>query len=304
MTKPITWLTGVLSLQVVLIILPLVFGNTNAEPFKATALFNFNQKQLDKIIISDLQAEVVIEKISGKWVLPKLNHLSANANEVDALINRLVSLRTKWPVATTVSSHQRFEVSEDAFRRKLELFSNDTSLGVLFLGTSPGFKKSHLRMAGNTEIFALELNAYDAPVSADEWLDKMIIATQAITRIKSSEFELIKKNDLWEFNNADNGEIVDLDQANTLNSAFATLRVMGVADDAPKMQGGDVVTLEVSSDKILRYQLLESKGDHYIKRSDIDPIFRLNEHVFKRLTEADKVSLKHSATINEETTEP
>ena len=110
MTKLITWLAGILGLQIVLIILLLVFGSTNSVPFKATTLFNFNQKQLDKIIISDLQAEVVIEKMSGKWILPKLNQLPANSNEVDALVNRLASLRTKWPVATTVSSHQRFEV--------------------------------------------------------------------------------------------------------------------------------------------------------------------------------------------------
>ena len=70
------------------------------------------------------------------------------------------------------------------------------------------------------------------------------------------------------------------------------------------MQGGDVVTLEVSSDKVLRYQLLESEGEHYIKRSDVEPIFRLNERVFRNLTKPDRASLKRSVTINEDTTEP
>ncbi len=302
MTRKIVWLVSILGLQIALVAVLLLLGVTRSGEFVSKTLFSFNQEQLDKIIISDPQAQVVIQKVADQWILPALNDLPASSNKIHTLVNRLLSLKTNWPVATTAASHQRFELTDDIFRRKLELFSRETHQGTLFLGTSPGFKKSHVRMQGKTEVFAMQLNDYDTPATSNDWLDKALLATKAVTRIKGKGFELTK-NDVdkaWQLSNGVDGETLDLTQAEELSKAFSTIQVAGVTDDgSADMQGSNVIKLEVNDGEVLQYQLLASADKYYIKRSDIDPVFTLNQYQFERLTQADRKSLTGSAPVGD-----
>jgi hypothetical protein len=291
-------LAGIFGLQIIIVVLLFLFSGANSGKFEAKSLFSFSRDYLDKVIISDEQERVVIEKSAGKWTLPALNNLPANPNKIDTLVDRLLGLRTNWPVATTSSSHQRFEVADNAFRRKVALFANDKSLGTLFVGTSPGFKKSHLRINSDYAVFVLELNAYDTPVTSNDWLDETLIAAKAITRIKGNGFELTKNHENWQLNDAVKGEQVNPDQAKELSKAFATVQVMGVADNAPAIQGDTVVTLEIEGNGApLRYQFLESEGKYYVNRSDIESVFMINQYEFERLTKPNRALLTLSEQV-------
>ena len=288
MTQKISWLAGVLALQLVLALSLFLLGG-NATDFKAGPLFQFDEKNVDKLVISDGKETVTLEKSDAGWMVTGLNGLSAAHTKVEALIARLASLQSRWPVATTPVSHQRFEVSEDKFQRKVEIYANKQPLGVLFVGDSPGFKKSHVRVDGADAVYSLELNAYDLPASSTDWLDKTLLTVNNLTRIKGRDFEINKDTDGWRFPGQE--QQVNQQQAEALDKALGAVQVMAVAENPPALEGDNLITITVDGDGTYTYQLLKVDEKYYIKRSDIAPVFTLSQYEFERLAKPDGQSL-------------
>jgi len=84
-------------------------------------------------------------------------------------LKRLPGLKTGWPVATTSGSHERFDVADGKFQRKLQFYRGDRLAGELLIGSTPGFKKSHVRKPGDTAVYAAEINQFDWPAKPAGW---------------------------------------------------------------------------------------------------------------------------------------
>ncbi|NHN38414.1 DUF4340 domain-containing protein [Pseudomaricurvus alcaniphilus] len=179
MNKLTSWLGGLLALQLVLA--AGLFWGDGAGQSEAIGqpLLGFEQAQIDKVVIGAGEEEVTLQRQDGQWRLPGQSDLPVDSGKLQPLLEQLHGLQSGWPVATSASSHQRFEVSEDTHQRRIRLFRDGQLVVDLYLGTSPGFKKVHGRRAADTEVYALPLNSFDFPTSADNWLDKTLQATGA-----------------------------------------------------------------------------------------------------------------------------
>jgi hypothetical protein len=144
--------------------------------------------------ISDMQQEALLVLKDGQWRLPALADLPADGAKVEAALARLKRTATGWPVTTTAASHQRFEVAPDNYQRRLVLSAGGRPV-ELFLGTSPGFRKVHLRRAGEEAVYAVGLSAYELPADDNDWLDKEGLASESVDRIDGPDFTLVKQAD-------------------------------------------------------------------------------------------------------------
>jgi len=86
--------------------------------------------------------QATLEKLDEGWQLT--SGLPADATKVDLLLARLSNLALGWPASTNADSHERFEVADDNFQRKLTL-TNDGGESTLYFGTSPGYQQVHAR---------------------------------------------------------------------------------------------------------------------------------------------------------------
>ena len=102
------------------------------------------------------------------------------ASRVNTLLDSLAAARTGWAVATRDESHLQLLVAEDKFNRKVSLFSNDEEVSKLFVGSSPGLRRSHARVADVVDVYSVALNDYDIPASTAEWIEKDILAIDTI----------------------------------------------------------------------------------------------------------------------------
>ncbi|MFA0039029.1 DUF4340 domain-containing protein [Vibrio chagasii] len=75
------------------------------------------------------------------------------------------------------------------------LYSKGGKVNELYVGTSPGFKRSHIRQEEDDDVYALEFSAYKASTKDSDWLDKSLLALPSVKRIKGENFELIKEDD-------------------------------------------------------------------------------------------------------------
>lgn len=127
-------------------------------------------------------AGVRLERSDSGW---KVEDSPAATDKVSDLLERLARLDSAWPVGTTGEARERFAVTEDGYRKKLSLERGEEEPLVLFLGTSPGFKRLHARRADDDAVFSIPLSDFDIPVAADDWIDKALLsASGEIVRLK------------------------------------------------------------------------------------------------------------------------
>lgn len=166
-----TTLGALLAIQIVVVGVLLAAksgGIEEPEPF-----LQFDAASVDSLIVSNNEGSVSIAKVDGSWQLP--NGVPAAGFKVDSVIERLSNAAGSWPVANTQPTRQRFEVTEEDHQRHIVAKAGDDTLADIYLGTSPGYRKTHARRTGEDEIYAIRFSNYEAGVKAEDWLDRSLL---------------------------------------------------------------------------------------------------------------------------------
>lgn len=293
MTKTLSWLSALLGLQL-LIAAGLLWQSLEGRAAKPEPFLNFEPDEIDSIKIGDLDHTVTLTKKDGHWLIPALERLPAPDARIESILTRLKNFKPAWPVATTTASHKRFEVANDKFQRKVQFYQDGTVAAEWYLGTSPGFRKSHIRKADGNGVYTIAMSGFDLPVKTEDWLDKGLLRASEISGIKGPDYALEKTDGTWRFvkAGATDGESIpepDQEKAQQLASALTGLQVLGVADKTPDSV---VKTLEVTTPKgSWTYDFMQADDKNYISRNDRKTVFALSQFDFNRITGVDFAKL-------------
>jgi hypothetical protein len=300
MIKQRNWLSSILVLQVVLA-LGLYWGDLQSMQSKSSkSLLSFDKQQVTRITISDDENIADLKKADGTWTMSRLDNLPVNPGKLRGLIDKLEALQAGWPIATSDSSHQRFEVADDKFQRRIALFQGDQLAGELFVGTSPGFRKVHARRVDDDAIYAVKLNNYELPADEGEWLDKTLLAASDLNSIKGVDFSLTKNEDKWQLEQT--GETpepinVDEDKVKQLVSSLTSLRVQSLAAElvVAETSKDSFKKLDVDGSSNWQYELFQQDEKYYIRRNDLPHYFEISKAVYERIASQDLLQLTKRA---------
>ncbi|WP_105102171.1 DUF4340 domain-containing protein [Microbulbifer pacificus] len=287
-------LSGVLALQLVLAT-GLFWESTSRQQAQAqaTQLVQTETNALQRLEIAGDDEHVTLVRKDGQWLLPELHDLPVNGDKLDTLLEKLTALKGNWPVATSNSARERFEVAEEKFRKHLKLYSaeGDKPALELFVGTSPGFRKVHVRRADDDAIYAVELNSFDLPTTTDSWLDKSLLAAGTLEQIQGPDYALEKAEDGWKFAAADSGDgeqtpAVDPGKARELAAALEKLRITKAVDNASEsaLQAEETEIVVQTSEGERRYHFASADDKYYVRRDDREQLFEISQHDFDRVT--------------------
>jgi hypothetical protein len=139
-------------------------------------LLKINTAEVNALVLEDGEGHTLqLIKEKDQWQLPALASFPADAVRVQGLIDRLAGEQRGWPEATTLEAAKRFKVASERFERKLTLRNNSTDLGVVYFGSSPGLRKTYVRVDGSQEIQALALASHELEMRADAWIDTRVL---------------------------------------------------------------------------------------------------------------------------------
>lgn len=281
-------LVGLLVLQLILAVGLLLNANRDESDYAPGPLLAFAASRLDKIVIGDGEDEVTLAKQDDAWQLPTLDNLPVDGGQLEALLNKLATLQTTWPVATTSGSHARFEVGDDNHQRRIQLYQGDEPEAELLLGTSPGFRQVHARKPGDAEVYSVPINTYEVPAQADDWLDKKFLAIPGITAIKGADFRLIQQDNTWVLADGNGDEVnadkVDSAKTGQLARALNALTVTGIARNPPDFATEAVITLEITSGENTRhYHFLAQDEAYYVKPDHQQQVFTMSQYEYDRV---------------------
>ena len=250
------------------------------------ALLDFAPGQIDKIQISSNDEQVVLSRTAEGWNLPDYFSFPVTPRRVKSLLEKLAGLKPGWPVATTDAAAKRFKVSDGEYERKLELYQGELLVGTLYIGTSPGLRKVHVRKANAENIHDVTFSAFDASVKLSDWRDASLLklTQKDITKIRFPNFNLTKDGDIFLLDGLADGEVVAQEKVASYEQKLTTLNfasVVGAEAKATYNQADPLQLLTVESkSETLEYRLSKSSdGQYVLKRSDQPYFFILHEAV-------------------------
>ncbi len=248
------------------------------------------------------QARVVLRKKDGTWLLPDYFQAPAEQKNVENLLDKLQAMKKTWPVATTPEAARRFKVATDSFERRILLKEGDKTLAELFVGTSPSFRKVHVRLPDSSEIMNQEFAVYEAPVKPEQWLDKRLTALERenIESLTLNGVQLVRRDTKFTLKDLAEGETVNSKAIDRLVDQLTNLQVEGVAGREDKPGYGldkpalvCTIGLKSGAKKIWKFGRVKEKDQEkwFLKTSDQDLIFTVASWRVKPLLKAGREQL-------------
>ncbi|HEU18505.1 MAG TPA: DUF4340 domain-containing protein [Deltaproteobacteria bacterium] len=260
-------------------------------------------EMMDGILIqrNDSENRVVLKKQEGGWIVASMDAFPADCEKVGGFFERLAEMKKGWPVATTKGAAERFKVAETDYERKITLSSNGKTIDELFIGTSPTYRKVHMRRAGDDAVYAVDFNVYEAGTKPEDWIDKGVLKHEVskIARIQLPGFALSRRdgNLIVEGLNEKEEETI-AEEADRLARRIADLRIRDVhGPDAQVHVNGDdshfAYTVTLSSGDTETYVFSKPKDEHYyvLKPSHRKEYFKVDQWVIDGIKEIDRSKL-------------
>lgn len=313
MKKWITILSGVLAVQAVLAVALNLRGEDYGTFKPQEKLLAFDAAKVDEVRMTDGDHSLDLRKQDGQWQLPGSSGFPADQASVARLLDELGAMRKGWPVATTTGALKRFKVDDKDFERKVTLLSDDKPQAILYVGTSPGFRKVNARPAGDSAVYSVAFNAYEVNPEANDWLDKSILKLDAkdIARVEMPGFTLQRDGESLRVENLDPKEQTNEQAAGALLESLATLRIDGLLGTEPEPDYHlDKPDLEVKVTRkdgdVLDYRFSKpAKASYYVlKRSDLGDYFKVTEFSVKPIRDDARDKLVQAKVAAEAKPEP
>jgi hypothetical protein len=301
MSRLTTLLGLVLALQLLLTAAVFWPRENPAENDALAALISLAPEEIDRIIISSGEDSLLLRREGGRWIMPDYHRLPVQQGRLERLRVDLPDLARGWPVASSGSAAERFEVSPERFQRKIGFYRGEDNAGELFVGTSPGFRKVHVRPAGEDRVYAVEFNIFELPVAAGEWLDKSLLRLEEVSAVKGLDYAITREGEAWV---GDEGQQPSQEGVDMLVNGLTSLRVTDAADIATASVLDEMEvppTLTVTADgSRYEFRLYEIEDAYYIQRGDIPVYFSLGPFDYDRLNDVDAESLYARADAGED----
>ncbi len=268
------------------------FGQSEYEKKIETAipLFpNFNKEQVVNIEITAAGETTALLKQDGAWIVTSMDNYPADSEGISELLSKVAEFKNTQLVSNNPEKQAEFEVDSTGVEAKL-MDGNGTLLAHLFVGkTTPGFLSSYVRAADSNDVYVAQGYLQSVFNKGDRtWKDRTIfdfnkgIVTQLNISSPEETVELrLDADGTWQMlkpvasavkQDEVDSVLTTLSGLDTDDFAEATDDLGAYGLDTPQStisavrNDGITATLHIGK---------EEDGKLYVKRADIDTVFKL-----------------------------
>jgi hypothetical protein len=173
-------LAVVLAAQIALLALlhnPFARARTTGDQPLMPALASLTPERIE--IAGSDSSSVTLERRSGAWVLGKPEGYPVLPGKVEKVIQDLEHLKAGRAVASERGSHAALKVADDQFERRVRLWAHagGPPSAQLYVGSSPGYGVTHMRVAGSDRVYEVSgLSAFDIPGDPGSWIERSLVS--------------------------------------------------------------------------------------------------------------------------------
>ncbi|MFK7871645.1 MAG: DUF4340 domain-containing protein [Oligoflexales bacterium] len=262
------------------------------------SLLTLHESHLDSMTISEQvtadsedsldpseQSEVKMlsfKKVNEQWVMPDHSDFPVAQDKLNKVLGSLSETRRGWPVGKTEIAAKALKVTEENYEKRVSLSVGEKT-DVLYLGTSPGFRKVHARLGGEDKTWAIVLNSWDFPVNPADWRSKEVyeVPRAHVTQVtfKGTEVVLQKTEKGFSVASLQEGFEVQDDVVNkllkvALSPRYEDVFTKALPKDAESWAEWDVEFVSSGESRAQKFQVWSSKQEeHLILKSSEHPWF-------------------------------
>jgi len=239
MNRTQLYLAGLLIVQVALILLvrsPFSEASVGTETRALLPVLEaITPSQLE--IVGPDDASIRLAREEGSWRVESLDGFPADDEKVEELLSNLADLRVRRPVVSSGRYHGSFKVADDEFEGRIRLWASAGSDADvdLFLGSSPNFRTSHVRLAGEDAVYEVRgLSSYDVKPASSGWIERELVQTDETSVVgftltnESGSFELVREDGIWKPRSPESAETLDQGKVDAFVRTASSVRL----DDA------------------------------------------------------------------------
>jgi hypothetical protein len=232
MTRRNVILSVLLALQLLLVVVLWWPRGSTASAGKLFA--DLDPNSVSSLSVADDTRTVRLEKVDGKWVLPAADNYPVNELRVSDLLTKLVQIDTRRLVASNSASHNRLQVSDDTFVRKVDLTTNDGDTLTLLVGSAPNARATHVRSADSDAVYQTgALSTADVRSDVGNWIDTVYLqnANDAVRGLAVENVSGVLRFDQgvdgsWEIVGLADGETTNQESVKSLVNQLNTLNMI------------------------------------------------------------------------------
>lgn len=186
---------------------------------------------IGRTVDDDAPDSLRLLKDGGVWIIDEFRGFPADPDRVSELLDNLLDLQVRAPVATQAPSHAALEVAEEAFTRKVRLVTGEQSVEVL-LGAASG-QQVNVRLASEPQVYTVRgFSAWSIADSARRYLDTDYVdapreqVTQLVVENGQGTVALERTgDDTWIAAGLDDGQALDQAEVDRLLGRLLRLRI-------------------------------------------------------------------------------
>ena len=270
----------------------------------------FDVKEVDALEIEGGEKKrLVLKKEGDVWTIPAMDGFPADGGAVERLLEKLDDLERGWPVATTSGAAKRFKVADEEFERKLTLSKDDEIIASLFVGSSPGLRKVHVRHPGEDEVYSVELNTYEMEIDGEDWIDKSVLSLKAddVAGLELPDLTLVRReNGMAPDDLAEDEEMVaeEIDRAIDRIADLKIRAVLGKEEKPEYLQGEPELKciVKLTSGESREYVFSKPKDESYyvLKSSAREEYFSVDTWIVDRIKELEREKLVRKKEVEKD----
>jgi hypothetical protein len=230
-------LLGLLVVQLLLIVLvrsPFSTANPHSE---SRPLFpGMGELEPSRLeLLGPEDEQVTLVRNADGWTVEQAGGYPADETKIEGLVDQLAALAVRRPIVSSGRYHEAFEIDDEGFRGRVRVWGDsDEPYADLVLGSSPNYRVSHARVAGENEVYEIAgLAPYDVSPEVGSWAEKKFfdLPQDAIVGVKvenaAGGFELERVDGAWRILAPAKlaGREPDPDKVNTLLRTVSGLRI-------------------------------------------------------------------------------
>jgi hypothetical protein len=167
-------LAAVLALQIVLT--AVIFWPRPAASVAGENIFpGLEADQIVRLTLGDgTGTQLQLTQTPSGWVLPEADDYPALDDNISELLTKIAELKADRLVAQTAASHKQLKVAAGDFERRIAFELADGAKHVLYVGTAPSYRVSHVRADDRSQVYLVsDLSALTAAANAANWVDTL-----------------------------------------------------------------------------------------------------------------------------------
>jgi hypothetical protein len=237
---------------------------------EARPVFPFGEDAVTEIAIaSSMTADddgLVLKRDGDGWVLASAYDYPAKTDAVDEVLEKLLDVKVREPVARNAENHAALNVSADNATRRVTVKAGEESVSVL-LGTA-GNARSYLREPGANDVYQVNgLGAWSIRDTPSTYLerkaldvDPTTLETFSLTNANGTVNLVRAEDQTWTSPDLEEGQSLDQAAVDKLFKQTLSVNLTSPADPA-----NDPFTAEGAA--ILRWSVADEEAGQSVGRS-------------------------------------